>query len=268
MSGGADLSSAQCHRAANYGATVRAGPRSGQPRGFEARLGVRRARPPRRRVGLADDHPAAGPRGRLAEPDRRGPRNRLFQPLPSAAPTRPSTSSATAPTPNSPYAPIRSVVTSMNHENRCPGSGAQLSERHLRLVPQRGNDRDGQVGGGLKGQEVPVEQAEAEEEVQEGGGQGQGEGSQGQEEVQVQEEQEEEEVRVQEDSEQAPLRVRRLGWSARPGQVLVALRRRLKRPPSWTRTAAFPSATVPSATTSPAGTRFTSIASTAHRRRS
>ena len=46
VAGGADLSAAQCHRAANYGATVRRVRRLVAPARFEAGLGVRRAGPP------------------------------------------------------------------------------------------------------------------------------------------------------------------------------------------------------------------------------
>ncbi len=45
IAGGADLSPAECHRAANYGATVRRLRALEQPGGIEAGLGGRRARP-------------------------------------------------------------------------------------------------------------------------------------------------------------------------------------------------------------------------------
>ncbi len=191
VGGGAPLSPAQCHRAANYGATVGRVRSLIRPAGSKPVWAIVELGHPASEADWPTIKPAAGPRGRLAEPDRRGTGNRLLQPQLRRA--RPD--AAHPPGRGQPELGVRTdPVRGHRHEprDRGAGPGAQLTDGELRLVPGGRHDRDGQVGDRQDDRQGQVQVQEEQEEVQE---EGEGHDRQGQEEVQVQEGEVQEEER-------------------------------------------------------------------------
>ena len=239
-----------------------AGPRSGQPRGFEARLGVRELGHP---AGESDWPTITPPQVRAAvwQSLIAGARGIVYFNHSFGGPDQTQHILRDGTDPNSPYAPIRSVVTSMNHEiaalarvlnSPSVTSGWSHSGGTTAMVKWEAASKAKKCRSNKRKRKKKCKRAEGKAS----------EGSQGQEEMQVQE------SKKRKKCGSKKTRSRRLSCSparlerpSRAGSRCPASA--TQRPPSWTRTAAFPSATVPSATTSPAGTRFTSIASTAHR---
>ena len=187
VAGGADLSPAECHRAANYGATVRRlrgleNPASSKPVWAFVELG---------HPASEDDWPTITPaqvRAAVWQSLIAGARGIIYFNHSFGGPNQTQHILREGTSAGSPYAPIRSVVTATDRQIQDLAGVLNSPTVSLGLVAGTGNHGDGEVG-------------------------------QGPQAVRVQEEQE-----VQEDKG-APVPVCRLGGIVCHGKVLAALRR-------------------------------------------
>ena len=216
VAGGADLSPADCHRAANYGATVR------RVRGLVSPAG---SKPVWAFVELG--HPFSEAHYPTIKPAQvraavwqsliAGARGIIYFNHSFGGPDQTQHILRDGLDAGSPYSPIRSAVRATNRQIQRARPSAQRSDGQLRLVQGARDDRDGEVGDKRRRAPRRVQVQEGEEgEMQEGEEQ---EGRQ--ETVQVQGDREEQ----MQEGEGALLRVRRLGRIVGAGEVLPAVRR-------------------------------------------